>query len=77
MSNTQTTDDGERVQVGPRLSRSLVDRLRAIARRDGRTFNSVLEDALSGYAEREERELPADLIAMVEKYVKRQERGQQ
>lgn len=77
MSNTQTTDDGERVQVGPRLSKSLVDRLWAIARRDGRTFNSVLEEALNGYVEREEKPLPDDLISMVEKYVKRQERNKQ
>lgn len=66
--------DEEKIQIGPRLPKSLIERLWAIARRDGRTFNSVLEEAAAGYVERDEKALPDDLLAIVEKYVKRQER---
>lgn len=67
--------DEERVQVGPRLPRSLVDRLRQSAERNGRTFNRELEIALEGYlVDEEEPELPPELVKAVERYLKRQKR---
>lgn len=66
--------NGDRVQIGPRLPRPLVERLRQSAKRNGRTFNRELEIALEGYLGREEQELPPELIKAVESYLKRQER---
>jgi len=79
MTTTQAdaSTEEEKVQIGPRLPKSLIERLWVIARRDGRTFNSVLEDAAAGYVERDGKAIPDDLLAIVEKYIKRQERKRQ
>ena len=65
----------ERVQIGPRLPRSLVDRLRQSAERNGRTFNRELEIALErGIDEVVEPELPPALLKAVDAYLKSQGR---
>ena len=71
------TAEDERVQIGPRLPRPLVERLRLSAERNGRTFNRELEIALNEYVGREEQELPPELLKAVESYLKRQERQRQ
>ena len=68
------TTEEERVQIGPRLPKSVVERLRQSAKRNGRTFNRELEIALEGYLGSEEQELPPELLRAVESYLKRQER---
>lgn len=71
------TAEEERVQIGPRLPKSVVDRLRQSAERNGRTFNRELEIALEGYLGRVEQELPPELLRAVDAYLKRQERQRQ
>ena len=63
--------DGGRVQIGPRLPKSLVDRLKSAAERNGRTFNKELEIAVREYLDDDDAsQLPQELIQAVEEWYK-------
>lgn len=62
-----------RVQIGPRISRDLNERLKQLAERNGRSFNRELEEAIKDYLAHEETILPDEIIAAVEAFMKRQQ----
>lgn len=66
-------ETGDRVQIGPRVSKELVERLKQLAARNGRSFNRELEKAVEDYLAQEESALPEEIIAAVEAYWKRQQ----